>query len=348
MKNLYVVNTNYHIYLTILKANYDFTTTGVKADLILTDHLVNPLPKDMIKAFNSLNIFDKVLIMPDASISQKTGRNLEKLFTYKTKIIDYVSKAFNDVNLNPLEAKYEKVFIFLDYSAISHYLMIKKIPLQLIEDGIDIYYSYNENWRNYIDYIFGIPRKFGLSKYIENVWVLYPEKLPQVLKKKAKLYNIDIYKKECREDLTHKMTRLFIPHDEKKMHDAILKVRDKKVFLLLTQSYSEFGHMSEEKKIDIYKKTIEKYANKDHFIIIKSHPKETTDYQKVFGQYMLLPGAIPIELISDLFVSIDTCVSINSTAQLNIRAKHNIMIEGEFNEKGWKKYMNHLKVKENI
>ncbi len=344
MKDLYIVNTNYHLYLTLLKVNYDFYTFGKRSDLILTDHLVNPLPNEMLERLQQFDLFDQIYIMDDSEITKKTGRKFKKLFTYKNKILKYVAQEFKKVGLNPFDEIYDETFIFLDYSAISHYFMMKKHSINLVEDGMDIYYTYRENWRIHLNYLFGFPRKFGLSKYIKSVWALYPEKLPMVLKNKAKHYDIVKYKEQIDDQFVQRMMDIYIPNEKEIIKKMNYELKNKKIFLLLTQSYSEFGHMTEEKKIYIYKNVIKKYTKEDHFIVIKIHPKETTDYYQVFPNYMILPGSIPIEIISELFPSIDLCITINSTALLNIKCHEKIMIEGEFNEEGWTKYMKRLNV----
>lgn len=343
-KDLYIVNTNYHIYLTLLKANYDLHTFGKHSDLILTDHLVNPLPAEMVDSLKELHLFDHIYIMDDSKITKKTGRKFKKLFTYRNKILKYVAQEFRKVGLDPFDDAYEEIFVCLDYSAISHYFMIKKHSINLIEDGMDTYYTYHENWRIYLNYLFGFPRQFGLSKYIKSVWVLYPEKLPMVLKNKAKHYDLVKYKEQINDQFVQKMMDIYIPNNKKIIEKMYHEFKNKKIFLLLTQSYSEFGHMTEEKKIEIYKNVIRKYAKEDHFIVIKTHPKETTDYYKRFPDYMILPGSIPIEIISGLIPSIDVCVTINSTALFHINCNEKIMIEGEFNEEGWKRYMKQLNI----
>lgn len=345
MKNLYVVNTNYHLYLTLLKANYDLKVHGIGSDLILTDHLVNPLPHNMVESLRTFGLFGSIYIMNDSSITQKTGRKLKKLFTYRYKILKLVELEFKKIGLNPFDENYTEIFVFLDYSAISHYFMMKRYSINLIEDGMDIYYTYLESWRIYLNYIFGFPRQFGLSKYIKNVWVLYPENLPVALKDKAIKYNIDKYKECIDEYFIQQMLDVYL-EESQNITSLMDEVKNKKIFLLLTQSYSEFGHMTEEKKIDIYKNVIKKYAKNYHYIVIKTHPKETTDYHEIFPDNMILPGSVPIEVLSDLLPPIDVCVSINSTAVQNLDCNEKIMIDGEFNEEGWAQYMKNLNVHE--
>jgi hypothetical protein len=301
----------------------------------------------MIEKLYTFEMFDKIYIMSDAEITRKTDQKLKKLFTYKYKILKYVEEEFERVGFDPSNNMYKEIFVFLDYSSISHYFMIQKYFINLIEDGMDIYYKYHEGWRIYLNYLFGFPRKFGLSKYIKKVWVLYPAKLPQVLRKKSKLYDIAKYKEYIDNIFVNKMIGLYLFDEKESIVQIKNAFKNKNIFLLLTQSYSEFGHMTEEKKIDIYKKTIKKYARSEHSVVIKTHPKETTDYSQIFPDYTILPGSIPIEIISDLSLSIDICISINSTASLNLDCNEKIMIEGEFNEEGWAKYMKQLNVEEN-
>lgn len=37
MNSLYIIYSNYHLYLTLLKVNYDLKTFGIRSGLILTE-----------------------------------------------------------------------------------------------------------------------------------------------------------------------------------------------------------------------------------------------------------------------------------------------------------------------
>ncbi len=346
MKNLYIVNTNYQLYLTLLKVNYDFCTSGMKADIALTDQLINPSPNEILINLKKFNQVNNIYIIKDITIKRKTGRKLKKLIMYKWKIFKYVSEEFEKVGLNPLDKEYKDIFVFSDYSAVSHYLMMHKIYLNFIEDGIDIYYTYRENWKLYITYLFGFPRKFGLSKYIKTVWVLKPDNLPEVLKDKSVHYKIEEYKLMIDVPFIHDLLEIYAPGEIGFMKNTIDNIKEKKIFLLLTQTHAEDGIISEEEKINAYRQIIKKYAKKDHTVIIKAHPREKTNYNEIFPEYLKLPKSIPMELISELFENIDTCVAINSTSLLNLKCNNKIMTEGEFIEQRWKEYMNWLNVVE--
>lgn len=82
--------------------------------------------------------------------------------------------------------------------------------------------------------------------------------------------------------------------------------------LLLTQTYSEDKYMTEKEKIDIYKKMLEGVdLNR---IIIKPHPRETTDYLHYFPESFVFQKKIPMQLITLLGVKFERVYTICSTA----------------------------------
>lgn len=125
----------------------------------------------------------------------------------------------------------------------------------------------------------------GSGRDINEVWLRDIEKAPPGLLKKAKKFNLsDFYKnlipKQC--ELINKI--FLYPTD----------LPDLSGFdILITQPLSEFGIVSEERKLDIYSSILEKYES----VLIKPHPAETTNYQKLFNVPVLNPQT-PIELFS--------------------------------------------------
>lgn len=85
--------------------------------------------------------------------------------------------------------------------------------------------------------------------------------------------------------------------------------------LLVTQPMSEDNIMSESDKIAVYKSIMEQYREK---IIIKPHPRETTDYRKFFPNIEVFPKTAPVELLKLLVPEIDRVVTFFSTAGVNL------------------------------
>ncbi len=339
MKNLYIVFTNFNLYLTLLKANYDFKTFGKRADLILTDHLDNPLPKDMIKGLQQLKLFNNIFIINDHAFQTKINQGGRKaLFFYKSRVLKYMEKEFERIGFHPFDANYDKIFVFIESSYSAQFFLIKKRSLHLIEDGMDAYNEYTEDWHLKLRYLLGFPRKFGLSKYVKGYWVIEPKKMPEALKNKVVHYNLSLYKKKLDKHFAQMMFDVYMHNGSSMVKDLQENINSKKTFLLLTQWFSELGLMTEEEKVEIYKKIIKKYAEDDHIVIIKPHPKETTDYALYFPNTIIMPAAIPIEIIANSFV-FDLCVTIDSGGVLHMNCKEKIHTEDEFNEEGWKRYM---------
>lgn len=82
--------------------------------------------------------------------------------------------------------------------------------------------------------------------------------------------------------------------------------------ILLTQPFSEIDVITEEQKIDMYKDIIERIGSRD--IVIKPHPRETTNYSAYFEDSLVLSSRIPIQLLSLNGIIFERAYSINSTA----------------------------------
>ncbi|RXZ69759.1 hypothetical protein EPT53_05575 [Fusobacterium necrophorum] len=73
-----------------------------------------------------------------------------------------------------------------------------------------------------------------------------------------------------------------------------LELLQSKKAILFTQPLSEDGVMTEEEKIEIYRKILEKEEIKE--LVIKVHPREITDYTKYFIGVHILQEKTPFEL----------------------------------------------------
>ena len=97
------------------------------------------------------------------------------------------------------------------------------------------------------------------------------------------------------------------------MSDEIINTFKQSKSVLFTQPLSEDGAIDEETKISIYKDVI----NSDKSISIKPHPREKTDYKKLFPGNTILEHNIPIELLTLLGVKFEKSYTIFSTAVLS-------------------------------
>lgn len=66
--------------------------------------------------------------------------------------------------------------------------------------------------------------------------------------------------------------------------------------IVLTQPLSEDGFLSEAEKLSIYSKILEAIGNED--VVIKPHPRETTDYKRIFPNVPILDLPVPMQLFA--------------------------------------------------
>lgn len=98
--------------------------------------------------------------------------------------------------------------------------------------------------------------------------------------------------------------------------------------IIYTQPLSEDGFISEEQKIDYFKK-MANYYSKYGTPIIKLHPRDQTEY-KFNSKYTVLPAYFPSELLNLLDVEFKYAVGICTSAVLTTNAKYKVNINENF------------------
>lgn len=79
--------------------------------------------------------------------------------------------------------------------------------------------------------------------------------------------------------------------------ETLNKASTKKV-MLITQPLSEDQMMSEEDKVELYKRIVDEYGVEN--IVIKPHPREKTNWANIFPDAPVIPKQIPVELLARL------------------------------------------------
>lgn len=82
--------------------------------------------------------------------------------------------------------------------------------------------------------------------------------------------------------------------------------------ILLTQNYVTFKAIEEEELVEVYRKALEPYDERE--VIIKPHPNDKVPYQKYFPKAYIMPSYIPMQLMQMIGMKIDVAITINSTA----------------------------------
>lgn len=136
------------------------------------------------------------------------------------------------------------------------------------------------------------------------------KQIPKGLENKAKIINLKkLWDKKPKEEQN-------IILDVFDFNPEILKKVDENTVMLFTQPLSEDNIISEEEKIELYSKILKKYKNQS--VIIKSHPREKTDYSIYFSNCYVMKEKYPVEILELVGINIKKAVTIFSSAAFGL------------------------------
>lgn len=98
-----------------------------------------------------------------------------------------------------------------------------------------------------------------------------------------------------------------------------------KTTIIFTQPLSEDGLISEQEKIQYYKNTLKSIPVPPDKIVIKTHPREGTNYKKIFPDIFIFNKNIPQEILNFCGVRFKQAYTISSTAAINFGYSINII-----------------------
>lgn len=181
----------------------------------------------------------------------------------------------------------------------------------LIEDGT---INYKPTPKKYIKNILSLSplsyRTYGYSKHIKKIYLTGLATIPKEIIHKVEVVNLkELWSKKTLSEKNEILDIFSLDLDIKR------KINGKDI-ILFTQSLSEDNIITEKEKIEIYLKIIKEYP-KDR-LVIKTHPREKTNYKEIFKGYLILDSLFPFEILSLLDIKFSKAVTIFSTAALGL------------------------------
>ena len=184
----------------------------------------------------------------------------------------------------------------------------------LIEDGL-MNYSINHanqevsKLRKIFNCLIGRKKYLGLDKGVKKIYLTGLAPIPEEIKDKVEIINLkELWNKKTEEE---KEEILDIFGFNNKIVDRLKNKKE----ILYTQPLSEDAVITEEEKIEIYTNVIKNY--KKETLVIKQHPREKTDYKKIFPDIEILNQSFPAELFNLLDIKFEKAVTLFSTAALS-------------------------------
>lgn len=208
-----------------------------------------------------------------------------KLFTFYYKINYFLPKKLNSILIHS-----KRIISFSDQDVVTRYFIKNKKNIDLYEHGA---VNYQENFDDLTQKIkskiFGMEKPYGRNKYIKNIYLRGTGKIPKDIEDKVILIDIEYLWSLLKKESENRIFEIFGLDSEE-----IKKVRSKEI-ILFTQPFSEDNVLSEKEKIELYKHIIENYNIEK--LLIKSHPREKTNYKKEFPKITVIDQKIPSELL---------------------------------------------------
>ncbi|QYR63960.1 glycosyltransferase family 52 protein [Fusobacterium nucleatum] len=186
-----------------------------------------------------------------------------------------------------------------------------KYNFYLIEDGAGFYTTFEIDKKRYYDRywinkILGRKKVQGLEKSVKKIYITRTSGIPSEIKGKTELINLkklwNLKTEEERKDILNIIG----------VGSSDIEELKKAKNILLTQPISEDLVVTEEEKIEIYRKIINKYG--EERLLIKPHPREKTDYKKIFTKATVIGKNFPFEIISLLDIEIRNLITLFSTS----------------------------------
>ena len=285
-KDIYICYSLYHLLTTIVKAFKSKT----KPDIILAANNFDQVltkNKRLIKKLKASKLFDEIIIFDHAKEQQIISRS--KFKSIRNYLFAIKMSIKNEIDFS----KYNNIYIFNDTLLLGKILNFKKIYYHVIEDGTDCF-IYNIN-----RIITKGPKAF-IKKYIFNVKDMAHSKYVLDLEVNNKK-GVFIKNKKIIEVSKKKLFSNLNKEEQKIIKDIFIENIDLKKLngktLIITQPLVASEILpNTEIQVKLYKQVIEQYC-KNEKIIIKTHPRDKSNYQKEIN-CIIVSDIFPIEILN--------------------------------------------------
>ena len=240
----------------------------------------------------------------------RTKSNVLKNFYY------FLKRNFNFLKIRKELKMFEPFEIIGNEHEIN--FLLRNNDFSLIEDGLGTYkYIKEDNKEKYLllkklffkVFMFEMPIINVFDENVKKIYLTGLAPIPEEIKDKVEIINLKKLWNKKTEEEKEEILDIF------GFNNSIIERLKNKKEVLYTQPLSEDAVITEEEKIEIYTKVIKNY--KKETLVIKQHPREKTDYKKIFPDIEILNQSFPAELFNLLGIKFEKAITLFSTAALS-------------------------------
>ncbi|NAS11275.1 glycosyltransferase family 52 [Poritiphilus flavus] len=292
MRRTYVGSTIYHIYLSLLHiiraSGYAPKNVGENILFLVesTPMIELLIPRLTRKYFRAVYIIserrDHVAALGKFNYSLRRKKTLIPYLEARHPALLQEKNFIDQSDLYLCDTDSSKSYFLYEFAGK---------PINMIEDGARTYSQRHTSFEQFVkSYVTKTPIGGGFDKQVETIYAQFPDRLPPGIRNKAIELNIKKEVAKLDAQIKQELFEIFIPESD-------FKIEGDKNALVLTQPISEDKVVKDEAtKIGIYRSVIEGIP-KEMNIILKTHPRELTDYKEHFRQITVLPALFPIEIL---------------------------------------------------
>lgn len=321
---IYVCHTLYHVYVSLLKEMTVYGEDG-KADIALSDIFMDF--GDLEERLSKAAVFDRVY-----RLHEVRDRDIPGLMKYKENRNNILIHLLNRLIYTKKYGKaqdrfftvdfkqYQDIFVYCDSDAIGYYLNYHHIYYHAVEDGLDCLRHFDAA---HVDNAGHFALKAFLARhnliFIQNGYSKYCLDM-EINDDSFIRYRFDKYKvaprKAMEDALTaghkRKMLEIFLPQAD----EITRKLADcGDCILFLTEAFPDVTSIREQVAGEI----IGEYC-KGYQVVIKPHPRDDVDYERLFPECIVVHGKFPIEVLNFIEgIHFQKAVSIITSVMSSIR-----------------------------
>ena len=317
-KRVYVCHTFYHVYVACLKECYLPISERGNADLVLST-MSNDFG-DLKERVVESELFDEVFLFEekeDVQFPELTKYHVDRgnllinmlaRIRY-TKLLGKLQEPYVPVDFR----SYEDVYVFCDSDPIGYYLSYKKIRYHALEDGLDCIRYYDTarydnkghfRLKAFLSSINLIFIQNGYGKYCIDMEVNDISVCPYPCPKYVELRR-ELLVKHLSQDDKDQIVKLFLKNIDELKEKFISGENHEHKVLILTEPLCSL-----EVREKIFRDVISEQGQNAQ-VILKPHPRDVLDYEKLFSEYIVLSGKFPMEIMNFIpELQVDKVVSI--------------------------------------
>lgn len=273
-----------------------------------------------VACFGSYYSFFLYLLITDIAFREKSIFILEnidislnyKAFNLKIKH-SYFFEIILIIIIFSIKFIYKNNFIVYgqDHLLIGNKLLLFN-NFYLLEDGSMSYsrrlLKKRKGIRKFVDVIFQRKKMLGRDSAVKKIYLTGLAPIPEEIKDKVEIINLkELWNKKS--DVEKEEILNIFGFDK----NIVNNIKNRK-YILYTQPLSEDEVLLESEKIELYSKILEKYDK--NYVVLKKHPREKTDYKKIFPDIEVMDQVFPAELLTLLDIHFEKAITIFSTAAL--------------------------------